>query len=176
MPLYPYQGKNPRVAPTTFVAPTAELIGDVVVGEESSLWFHSVLRGDVMPIRIGRRSNIQDLCLLHGTTGRFGVEIGDEVTVGHRAVIHAATVQSRVLVGMGAVILDGAVVEEGAIVAAGAVVPPGMRVKARTLVAGVPARLIREVTEEEWEGILRSARRYAELAGLYRQDLPRSGR
>lgn len=168
MGVHPYRSFTPCFSePKGFIAPTAKIIGHVEVGEETSIWFHAVIRGDVMPIKIGRRTNIQDHSLLHGTTGKFGVEVGDEVTIGHRAIIHGATILSRVLIGMGAIILDGAVVEEGAIVAAGAVVPPHMKVPPRKLVAGVPARIIRDVSEEEWEGILRSSERYFELSKEY---------
>jgi carbonic anhydrase/acetyltransferase-like protein (isoleucine patch superfamily) len=151
------------------------VIGDVEVGAESSIWFHTVVRGDVMGIRIGRRTNIQDLSLLHGTTGKFGVVVGDEVTVGHRAIIHGARIASRVLIGMGAVILDGVVIEEGVIVAAGAVVPPNTIIPPRKLVAGVPARVLRDVTDEEWEGILHSCQRYLELSREYRDFYSESG-
>lgn len=172
MSIHSYAGKSPLIpASLVFVAPSAEIIGAVEIGEGSSIWFHTVLRGDVMPIRVGKCTNIQDLSILHGTTGKYGVEIGDEVTIGHQAVIHGARIASRVLIGMAAVILDGSEIEEGAIVAAGAVVPPGTRVPARTLVAGVPARPIREVTSEEWDGIIRSAQRYRELAHQYLQLL-----
>lgn len=162
-----YRGKHPQIPHSAFVAPTATLLGNVKLGEQASVWYGTVLRGDVMPITIGARTNIQDLCVAHGTTGKHAVKIGDDVTVGHRVVLHGCTVANRCLIGMGAVILDGATIGEGAIVAAGAVVPPGMDVPAGKLVAGVPAKEIRDVSAEESKNIDDSAKRYIELAESY---------
>lgn len=164
-----FKGRLPRIADGVFVAPTATVIGDVELDRDASVWFGCVLRGDVMPIRIGARSNIQDLTLAHGTSGRYAVQIGCEVTVGHRAVLHGCTVADHVLIGMGAILLDGVEVGEGAIVAAGAVVSPGTIVAPRTLVAGVPARPLREVRDVEYAEILASAARYVALAAKYRE-------
>lgn len=165
--LLPYNGTRPELGEGVFVAPNATVIGDVELGEAASVWYGCVLRGDVMPIRIGPRSNIQDLSLAHGTSGRYGVEIGAGVTVGHRVTLHGCNVADGVLVGMGSVLLDGVEVETGAIIAAGAVVSPGTRVPAGALVAGVPAKPLREVRENEAVEISASADRYVEHARHY---------
>ena len=163
----PFSNRAPHVHPTVFVASDAQLIGDVYLGEGTSIWFGAILRGDINYIRIGGRSNIQDGCLLHVTEGD-PVVVGDEVTVGHGAILHGCRVGGRSLVGMGAVILDGAQIEEGSIVAAGALVREGQRFPSRSLIAGLPAKVKREVTEEELRDIIFSAHRYEELARKYK--------
>lgn len=164
----PYGGKAPRLHPTVWVAPDGVVVGDVEIGEGSSVWFGTVVRGDVNRIRIGARTNLQDLTVVHVTSGTHPTVIGDEVTVGHRVVLHGCTVERRALVGIGAIVLDGAVVGEEAMVGAGALVPPGMAVPPRTLVLGSPARVKRALTAEELEGLARSAERYAGYAARYR--------
>jgi carbonic anhydrase/acetyltransferase-like protein (isoleucine patch superfamily) len=136
-------GVAPQLGRGVFVAPNASVIGDVVLGEESSVWFGTVLRGDVFPIRVGLRTNIQDNAVVHVTGGIAATTIGDDVTIGHLALIHGCTIGSRCLIGMGSVLLDGAVVEDDCLVAAGALVPPRMRVPARSLVMGRPAKVVR---------------------------------
>ncbi len=131
------------------MAPGAVVVGDVEIGPDASIWYGTVVRGDVHHVRIGARSNVQDNCVLHVTKGRFACEVGEEVTVGHRAVVHGCTVGDGALVGIGAVVLDGAHVGDGALVGAGAVVAPGVRIEAGGLAVGVPARVVRQVTEEE---------------------------
>lgn len=163
-----HRGLSPRVAPSAFVAGTAVVAGDVTVGAESSLWFGAVVRGDVEPIRIGRRTNLQDLVVVHVTGGRGPAVIGDGVTVGHRAVIHGCTIHDDSLVGIGAIVLDGAEVGPESMVGAGALVPPGMRVPPRTLALGVPAKVVRELTDEDVESIRRSAETYVTLRLEYR--------
>lgn len=170
--LLPYGGTRPRVHADAWLAPGAVVIGDVEIGAGSSLWFGTVVRGDVHSIRIGARTNLQDQSVVHVTAGRFGTAIGDEVTVGHRAVVHGCHVRDGALVGIGAIVLDGADVGEEAWVAAGAVVSPGMKIPARALVRGVPARVVRTLGADE-TGLQRertleyvaTARRYA-AAGL----------
>jgi len=163
MAILGHHGAEPVIHPTAFIAEGSWLIGDVEVGEESSVWFNVVARGDINGIRIGKRSNIQDGSVLHVTT-ELAVTIGDDVTIGHKAMIHGCTVEHTTLVGMGAVVLDNATVGPYSLVAAGSVVrenfvvPPGM------LVAGVPARIVREVTEDEKELILQSAQHYIAYA------------
>lgn len=132
-----------------WLAPGAVVVGDVEIGPESSIWYGSVVRGDVHHIRIGARTNIQDACVVHVTRDRFPAWIGAEVTVGHRAVVHGCRVGDGALIGIGAIVLDGAEVGEEALVGAGAVVTPGTRVPARTLVVGTPARVVRDLTDEE---------------------------
>lgn len=147
--LYEYKGIQPRIGKDVFIAPGAVVLGDVEIGDGANLWFYTVARGDVHFIKIGSMANIQDHCMLHVTGGRYPLVIGDRVIVGHRAVLHGCTVMDGALIGTGALVLDAAVVEEGAIVAAGAVVAPGTVVPAGRVAVGVPARAVRDVTEEE---------------------------
>jgi carbonic anhydrase/acetyltransferase-like protein (isoleucine patch superfamily) len=164
-----HRGRAPEVHPTCFVADTARVIGDVRLGARSSVWFGTVLRGDIQRIEVGEESNIQDLCVLH-VTARQGVQIEDRVTVGHRAVVHGATVRSGALVGIGAIVLDGAEVGESSLVAAGAVVAPGLRIPPRSLVVGVPARVLRPLRQDELERLAEPGRNYLELIEIYRQE------
>jgi carbonic anhydrase/acetyltransferase-like protein (isoleucine patch superfamily) len=165
--LLPFGDKTPLVAPSVFVASNATIIGDVVVGEDSSLWFNVVLRGDVSPIRIGCRTNIQDGTVIHVSDGGPGTDVGDDVTVGHMALLHACTIESFAFIGMKACVMDGAVVESGAMVAAGALVTPSKRVLAGQLWAGTPARFMRPVSEIERAYFGWSAANYVKLAGAY---------
>ncbi len=160
--IYEYKGIRPRMADSAFLAPGVIVLGDVEIGEESNLWFYTVVRGDVYPITIGKAVNIQDHCMLHVTGGRFPLTIGDGVIVGHRAVLHGCAIHPGALIGIGALVLDGAVVERGAMVAAGAVVAPGTVIPASMVAAGVPARPIREVTEEEKASNMTNCLRYQE--------------
>ena len=140
------QGHCPRVDDSVFIAPTACVMGEVEIAADSSVWFGAVLRGDEVSIRVGARTNIQDGVIIHGDTGQH-VVIGNDVTIGHRAIIHGCIIEDNALIGMGAVILDGVVIESGALVAAGAVVSPGKRVIKNTLWAGVPARQVRALDD-----------------------------
>jgi len=158
-----HHGVAPAVHPTAFIAEGAWLIGDVVLGEEASVWYNAVLRGDINAIRVGRRTNIQDGCVLH-VTARLPVEIGEEVTVGHMAMVHGCRIGRGSLIGMNAVVLDNAEVGEGSLVAAGAVVKENFVVPAGTLAAGVPAKVVRELTAEERKAILQSAANYVAYA------------
>lgn len=166
--IIPFRGVTPRVHPTAFVAPTAVLIGNVEIGAESSVWFGAVLRGDDpdRPIRVGSRTSIQDNCVVH-VSARGPTLVGDDVTVGHGAVFESCEIRRGALVGMNAVILQRAVIGEEALVAAGAVVPEGLEVPARTLVAGIPARVRKELSGESARWILRSAGHYVELSREY---------
>jgi gamma-carbonic anhydrase len=147
--IYEYKGIKPRLGKDVFLAPGVVVLGDVEIGDGSNIWFNTVIRGDVYWVKIGRKTNIQDLCMLHVTGGRFPLTLGDGVIVGHRAVLHGCTIHNNALVGIGALVLDGAVVEEGAIVAAGAVVTPGTVIPADRVAVGIPARPTRKPTEEE---------------------------
>jgi gamma-carbonic anhydrase len=171
-PLYPFEGKQPAIHPTAFVAPTAAVIGDVTLGEGSNIWYHCVLRGDTNSIAIGARSNIQDGTIIHVNAGRQCTTIGDDVTVGHAAIVHACTLESGAFVGMGATVLDGAVIEGLGVLAAGSVLPPGKRIGRLELWMGNPARLVRVLTEEQHAaGFHRTAPHYVELAGRHRASL-----
>jgi carbonic anhydrase/acetyltransferase-like protein (isoleucine patch superfamily) len=156
-------GRRPRIDPDTYIDPQAAVIGDVTIGAGSSVWPFAVLRGDQDNyVTLGRNSNVQDNSVLH-VTPQFPCIVGDFVTIGHRAVVHACRVMNNVRIGIGAVVLDGAVVEEGAQVGAGALVPPGKIVPAGWLVMGVPAKPIRKMDAAELEDILKNARDYIEL-------------
>lgn len=168
MPILPYRAVRPRIAEDAFVAETAVVAGDVWIGPGSGLWFGVIVRGDVNIVRIGSRTNIQDGTMIHVSRIGQGTHIGDEVTIGHMALLHDCTLQDRCFVGMQACVMDGAVVESGAMIAAGALVTPGKRVPAGELWAGRPARLLRPVSEEERADIAASAERYARLAAEYR--------
>jgi carbonic anhydrase/acetyltransferase-like protein (isoleucine patch superfamily) len=161
-------GRTPRIHPTAFVAPTAVLIGNVEIGEEASIWFGAVLRGDHPEhgIRVGARSSIQDNCVLH-VSARGPTIVGDDVTVGHGAVFESCEVRRSALIGMNAVILHDAVIGEESLVAALSVVPEGMKVPARTLVAGAPAKVRKELTGESARWVRESADHYVELRSRY---------
>lgn len=154
--------KRPQLHPNSYVDPAAQVIGDVTLGELSSVWPFVVLRGDDNVIRIGRQTNIQDNAVCH-ITGSAPLTIGDRVTIGHGAIVHACTIGNDVRIGMGAIVLDGAVIEDGAQVGAGAVVSPGKRVAAGTLWLGVPARQVRDLTPEEQADIHHNAEVYMAL-------------
>jgi carbonic anhydrase/acetyltransferase-like protein (isoleucine patch superfamily) len=156
----PYDGKKPRLGAQVFVAENATLIGDVELGNDCSIWFGTVLRGDVHSIIVGSRTNIQDNCVVHVTAGTHPVMIAEEVTIGHGAIVHGCTIKRGCLIGMGSRILDGAVIGEQSLVGAGALVPEGMRVPPRSLVLGVPARVKRPLTDEEVAGLERSWQNY----------------
>jgi len=158
--LRPYRGISPRIHPTAFIDPSAQVIGDVEIGEESSVWMNTVVRGDVHWIRIGRRSNIQDATVVHVMTGTHPTTVGDEVTIGHGAVIHGCTIENQCLIGIGAILLNGAHVGAGSIVAAGSLVVEEMHIPPRSMVMGSPARVKRLVTPGEASEILMFANRY----------------
>ncbi len=166
----PFEGVHPRIHPSVFIASGARIIGDVEIGELSSIWFNVVIRGDVHFIRIGRRTNIQDLAMCHVTHRKHSLVIGDDVTVGHSAVLHGAEIHDRVLVGMGAKVLDRAVVESDSLIAAGAVVREGFRVPSGTLVAGVPAVVVRELSDAERASVAQGAPNYESYVARFRAD------
>jgi carbonic anhydrase/acetyltransferase-like protein (isoleucine patch superfamily) len=165
-----FQGVRPTVPKSCFIETTAVVIGDVVMGEESSVWFNAVIRGDVHYIRIGERTNVQDLCMLHVTHDTHPLIIGDEVTIGHNVVLHGCTIHDRVLVGMGAIIMDGAMIGEDSVVGAGALVVEGTVVPPKSLILGSPARVKRPVTEKELAWIKESAGNYVRYARQYMSD------
>jgi len=165
--LYRYGDEVPRLGRDVFVAPNASVIGRVTLGDAASVWFGTVVRGDVGPIAVGARSNIQDNCVVHVTEGRTGVWIGADVVIGHRALVHECRVEDLALIGMGCVILDGAVIGQGAIVAAGAVIREGQVVPPLALVAGVPAEVRKMLPESTLAARRAHARHYVDLARRY---------
>ena len=165
-----FKGIQPTIDSSAYIAPGAVVIGDVVIGHESSIWFGTVVRADVNYIRIGAQTNIQDQCVLHVTGGTYPLHIGNRITVGHRAIVHGCIVEDGSLIGMGAVLLDGCHVGDEAIVAAGSVVAEGSRIPPRTLAMGAPAEVRREVTEKELERARHSSYHYIELADIYRRE------
>ena len=166
--ILPYKGTLPTIDASAYVAPTATVVGDVVIGPDSSVWFGCTVRGDVNEIRIGARTNIQDGTVVHVAAAGQGTYIGDDISIGHMALLHACTLDSGCFIGMKACIMDGARVESGAMVAAGALVTPGKRVKTGELWAGSPARPIRNLTEKDLDFFPLNVRNYVALAAAYR--------
>lgn len=164
--ILPHHGVTPSIHQTAYIAEGAWVIGDVEVGKDSSVWFNAVLRGDINAIRLGERTNIQDAAVLH-VTHDLVVWIGDDVTVGHQAIIHGCRIERGALIGMGAVVLDDARIGECALVAAGAVVKEGFVVPDGMLAAGVPAKIVRPLSDQEREALLDSAGRYVAYARSY---------
>jgi carbonic anhydrase/acetyltransferase-like protein (isoleucine patch superfamily) len=165
-----FGGKRPAIDPSAFVADSATVIGDVTIGAESSIWFGTVVRGDVFHVRIGAQTSIQDNAVIHVTQDRYATVVGDRVTVGHGVVLHGCTVRDLVIVGMGAIVLDQAEVGERCIVGAGALVTPGTKIPPGHLVVGAPARVKRPLHEEELEWLASSAEHYVQLTRAYRAD------
>lgn len=164
--IFPYKGIYPRIHETVFLASGVKVIGDVEIGENSSIWYNSVIRGDVHYIKIGMDTNIQDLSMLHVTNMKFPLNIGNKVTIGHSVKLHGCTIKDMSFIGIGAIVLDGAVIEEFSLVAAGTVVRPGFIVPSGKLVAGVPGRIIRDLTKEEMNDFPASAERYKKYAQI----------
>ncbi len=165
-----YQGITPQIHASCYVDPSAQVIGDVHLGENSSIWMNAVVRGDVHSIRIGANSNIQDCSVLHGMRGKYPVTVGDWVTVGHNVTLHGCTIENRCLIGMGSVILNNARIGEGSIIAAGAVIPENTVVEPYSLIAGVPGKLKKKLTEEDQQTILRYAQNYLDYTAIYKRE------
>lgn len=172
-PLFPYKGISPRVDPTVFVAPTASVIGDVSVGAESSIWYGTVIRGDVMAIRIGARTSIQDNTVMHATGGWAETVVGDEVTVGHSVILHGCRIGSRVLVGMGSIVLDEAEIGDGSLLGAGSLVTARTKIPPGVLAHGRPAKVARDLKPEELENILEASRLYVRYGREHRESIAR---
>ncbi len=166
---YSLKGKNPQLHPSVYVAPGAQVIGNVIAEENATIWFNAVLRGDNEQIKIGKGSNIQDGTIVHVDPG-FPVNVGENVTVGHNVILHGCTVEDGALIGMGATILNGAVIGKGALVAAGAVVGEGKKVEPGTLVAGVPAKPIKQLSPENIERMQEGVQHYIEKGKLYSEE------
>lgn len=165
----PYEGKLPQVHETAWIAETAVLVGDVEVGEESSIWYGCVVRGDEMPVRIGKRTNIQDGSILHIEGGKFACLLGDDVSVGHGAIVHGCEVGDGALIAMGAIVLNNVKVGAGAVIGAGALVPENKEIPAGTLWVGTPAKFVRELRDDERERFRRTPQVYAHLKEKYRR-------
>jgi carbonic anhydrase/acetyltransferase-like protein (isoleucine patch superfamily) len=168
MLLLPFENVVPRIHPSVFLAKGVVISGDVEIGEDSNIWYNTVIRGDIAPTLIGRRVSVQDNCTLHQSPNNPLI-LEDEVTVGHNAVLHSCIVRRGALIGMGAIVLDRAEIGEEAIVAAGTLVPPGMKIPPRTLVMGSPAAVKRELREEDFQELLRIRQSYVDKGKLYRR-------
>ena len=166
----PFKGKHPQVHPTAFVEESAQVIGDVHIGEESSVWFNAVVRGDVFHVRIGARTNVQDGTVIHVSSGTHATILEDEVTVGHNVTLHGCYVERGSLVGIGAIVMDGARVGAESLVAAGSLVSPGTQIPPRSLVMGVPAKVKRPLTDEEAAGLAHFWKNYVEYTKEYKNE------
>ncbi|MFQ6075170.1 MAG: gamma carbonic anhydrase family protein [Candidatus Bathyarchaeia archaeon] len=167
MPVWEFKGRKAKIDPTAFIAPNATVIGDVEIGGGSSLWPSAVVRGDYNPVRIGRRVNIQDNATVHATPAG-PCTIGDSVSVGHNAVVHRCTVGNNVIIGMGAIVLDGSKIGDWVIVGAGAVVTPNSEIPPKSMVLGIPAKVVGKLREGHLDQIRMNADGYADLAQMYR--------
>jgi len=167
--IHTYRGITPRLDESVFVAPGAHIVGDVVIGKDSSVWFNTVVRGDVHSIRIGERTNIQDGCILHVTSGVYPLVLGSNITVGHGAILHGCTIEDECLIGMGAIVLDNARIGAGSLVAAGALIRENSQIPPGSLVAGVPATVKRPLTDSERKGLARGAENYVRYVRTYRE-------
>jgi carbonic anhydrase/acetyltransferase-like protein (isoleucine patch superfamily) len=168
----PYQGILPKIPASCYVDPSAQILGDVVLGEKASVWMNAVLRGDVNSIRVGSCSNVQDCAVLHGQRNLYPVTVGDWVTIGHNATVHGCKVEDNVVIGMGATVLNNAHIGEGCIIAAGSVVPEQTVVPPRTLWAGVPAKLRREINDKDLVLIREYAQNYLDYLEIYLGEPP----
>lgn len=166
----PYQGITPTIPASCYVDESAQVIGDVVLGERSSIWMNAVVRGDVHSIRIGANSNVQDCSVLHGMRYRFPVVVGDWVTVGHNVTLHGCTIGDRCLIGMGSIILNNAKIGEGSIIAAGAVIPENTIIEPYSLVVGIPAKVKKKLSEDDQQTILMYAKNYLDYTEIYKRE------
>ncbi|MRH44795.1 gamma carbonic anhydrase family protein [Aquibacillus halophilus] len=165
---YEYKGKKPTIHETSYISDDVVITGDVTIEEEVSIWFKTVIRGDVAPVHIGKKSNVQDLCLLHQSPD-MPLIIEDEVTIGHQVTLHSAIIRKKALVGMGSIILDGAEIGEQAFIGAGSLVPPGKKIPPRTLAFGRPAKVIRNLTDEDIKEMNRIKESYVEKGQYYKK-------
>lgn len=166
----PFRGVQPQIHPTAFIEESAQIIGDVQIGEQASVWFNAVVRGDVFFIRIGNRSNIQDGTVIHVSNGTHATVLEDEVTVGHNVTLHGCHIERGCLIGMGSIVMDDVRIGAQSIVAAGALVSPGTKVPPRSLVIGVPAKVKRPLTDEEVASLDRYWQNYVEYTKVYKSD------
>jgi carbonic anhydrase/acetyltransferase-like protein (isoleucine patch superfamily) len=166
----PCQGHTPVIPESCYVDVSAQVIGDVILGEHASVWMNAVVRGDVHSVRVGAHSNVQDCSVLHGMRNLYPVIVGEYVTIGHNATVHGCIVEDACLIGMGATIMNNARIGEGSIIAAGALVPENMVIPPRSLVAGVPGKVRRELTSDDREMILKYARNYLDYTKIYLEE------
>lgn len=165
--IYPFHNKSPKIASTAFIADFVTITGDVEIGDESSIWFNTVIRGDVAPTVIGKKVNVQDNSVLHQSPNNPLI-LEDEVTVGHQVILHSCIIRKKALIGMGSIVLDGAEIGEGAFIGAGSLVPQGKKIPPNTLAFGRPAKVIRELTEDDIKDMERISREYAEKGQYYK--------
>lgn len=165
--IYPYKGKTPKISPSAFIADYVTITGDVEIDDESSIWFNSVVRGDVAPTIIGKKVNVQDNSILHQSPNNPLI-LEDEVTVGHQVILHSCIVRKRALIGMGSIVLDNAEIGEGAFIGAGSLVPQGKKIPPNTLAFGRPAKVVRELNEDDLREMERISREYAEKGQYYK--------
>ena len=175
MPVYELRGVRPALGRDVFIADNAVVVGDVHLGDEVSVWFGAVVRGDCFPIRIGSRTNLQDNVVVHVTNGKARTTIGDDVVVGHSAVVHGCTIGHRSLIGIGSIVLDGAVIGDDSLVAAGALVTPGTVIPPRSVVMGRPARVTRATSDDDLQRIREGAKNYLGYAHDFRTACTRIG-
>ena len=167
-----FQDKTPHLGKNVYISETAAVIGDVILGDDVSIWFGAVIRGDMHFIRVGSRSNIQDNAVVHVTTAVSSTHIGSGVTVGHGAIIHGCTIENDCMIGMGAIVMDDAVIGAGSLVGAGALIPPNMKVPPKSLVVGMPGKVVRGVNNEEYKMILERPQEYIDLATIHLCETP----
>lgn len=165
--IYPFNGKTPEIDSSVYIADFVTISGDVTIGKESTVWFNTVIRGDVNKTIIGNKVNIQDLCCLHQSPA-FPLILEDEVTVGHQVTLHSCTVKQGALIGMGSIVLDGAVIGEGAFIGAGSLIPPGKVIPPGVLALGRPAKVVRDLNDEDRKDMERIVREYAEKGQIYK--------
>lgn len=170
MMIYSFKGKSPQIADSAFIADYTTITGDVTIGEESSIWFNTTIRGDVSPTIIGNKVNIQDSCVLHQSTG-IPLIIEDGASVGHQCLLHSCTIRKGALIGMGTTILDGVEIGEGAFVGAGSLIPPGKKVEPNTLVVGRPAKFVRELTDKDREYLAHVSQLYVDKGKVYKEEM-----
>src|SRR5574342_347224 len=166
--IYPYKGITPKISKSAFIADYVTITGDVVIGDEASVWFNTVIRGDVAPTKIGNKVNIQDNSILHQSPNNPLI-LEDEVTIGHQVILHSCIIRKKAFIGMGSIVLDQAEIGEGAFIGAGSLVPQGKKIPPNTLAFGRPAKVIRELTEEDILDMERISREYAEKGQYYKQ-------
>ena len=170
MPIYEHEGVRPKLGTDVFIAPNATVIGDVHLGDESSVWFGTVIRGDVFPIRFGARTNVQDGSVVHVTGGQAATTVGNDVTIGHMVLLHGCTIGNRTLVGMGSIVLDGAEIGDECLIAAGSLVAPRTKIPSRSMVMGRPAKVVRTIADDDLRMVQNAGRLYVGYAKTFQSD------